>query len=676
MLKIYVKLTKKLRKSERRCKKLKKTIMKKIVALTLIAILSATFFVACRSGVTTDVDDPATRQAADELTFLGTRRGDTLVVELQFAIENPGVFNVFNGSTAITSGVVQLLTGNLWNINTVTGEQFPEIAATMPRSNDDFTVHYIDIRQGIYWSDGMQLTARDVAFTFNMILNDPNIGVSAGYNAVIASVDAVEDYVVRLVTHFPFPRIATQFGVTVGGNAMRVVPEHIYSNIEDVTSFADENPVVAGAYTVHSFDPLGTWVLYQRRADWERSITAVVANGAMPNAEYVLFRSFGDDTARQMAMINNEIDLMMEVSPEMLTVMANQNPNVSAWFDGFPFATNDDPVAKGLVFNAAIAPFDNRYFRWGVALALDFDSISLAIFDGIGRASPFPVFTMTSGFLDMYYRPYLMDWIDEFYIDLADGTRIYPYDRGYARRISDVLRARGHDLPTDDESLYYMFGYGTWKHDPEAATQLFQMAGLELINGEWFFEGQPFVMEFTYLAGTELQTERSVIAAFNQLQQFGFNATLAGKTIGAWGLDWGLGNFQIDGYWPWGFMTRDVFANIQAFDRNLITPLGEWTTGHGNRWDNERFTEIIHEMQNLHPENDIDRVTELAIEAFQVAVHDLPTIGFHSGLKFVPTNSTFWYNFPTADNPYNGPWWWWHVFDSFLPHITPRFPSS
>ena len=388
----------------------------------------------------------------------------------------------------------------------------------------------------------------------------------------------------------------------------------------------------------------------------------------------MLFRSFGDDTTRQMAMINNEIDLMMEVSPEMLTIMAAQNPNVAAWYDRFPFATSDDPVAKGLVFNQGIAPFDNRYFRWGIALALDFDTLTLAILDGVGRSSPFPVFTQTSSFLELFYRPYLMDWIDNFYLTLADGSVIFPYDRGYAHRIAEVLRARGHYyLPTEASELYYMFGYGTWVHDPVAATQLFQMAGLELRGDDWYFEGQPFVIEFSYLAGTELQTERSVQAAFNQLVQFGFNATLQGKTMAAWATDWVIGNFQIDGYWPWGFITQDVYAQILTFDRYLIAPVGEVTGGDGARWDNQRATEIIHEMAWLHPDNPRNR--DLTIDFFQVAVYDLPTIGFHSGVKFVPTNSTYWHNFPTAANPYNGPWWWWHVFGHFLVEITPNYPS-
>lgn len=638
-------------------------ILRSLLAISLIAVMLA----SC--GTEGEViANP------DAQTFIGTRRGDTLIVELQFPVENPGIFNTFNGGAALTAGTVQLMAAMLWEINTVTGEQFPEVAYGFPISNDDFTEHIVHIRQGIYWSDGVPLTAHDVAFTMNMIKEDPNIGVSGFYNTTFYSIDAVDDHTVLLITNFPFPRIALTFGVTIGGNALRIVPEHIYSQIEDVTSFADENPVVAGAYTVHSWDPLGHWVLFERREDWQRSTVGVVS-GREPLAKYVLFRSFGgDDATRQMAMINNEVDILMEVTPEMLNIMAAQNPNISAWYDSFPFATSDDPVAKGLVFNHHIRPFDCRYFRWGIALALDFDTLSLAIFDGVGRASPFPIFTMTSAFLDLFYRPYLMDWIDEFYITLADGTQIFPYDRGYAHRISELLRARGHDLPTDPAELYYMFGYGTWVHDPEAATQLFHMAGLELIDGEWFFEGAPFVIEMSFLTGTELQTERSVIAAFNQLVQFGFNATLQGKTIAAWGMDWGLGNFQIDGYWPWGFITRDVYAQVLTFDNTLITPLGEWTIGAGMRWDNDRITEIIHEMAWLHPDN--PRNQELTIEFFQLAVYDLPTIGFHSGLKFVPTNTTYWDNFPTAANPYNGPWWWWHVFGHFLTEITPNFPTE
>lgn len=47
----------------------------------------------------------------------------------------------------------------------------------------------------------------------------------------------------------------------------------------------------------------------------------------------------------------------------------------------------------------------------------------------------------------------------------------------------------------------------------------------------------------------------------------------------------------------------------------------------------------------------------------------MPFIGFHSGVKFVPTNSTYWTNYPTATNDYDGPWWWWSTFTYIMPHF-------
>lgn len=83
------------------------------------------------------------------------------------------------------SGIHQLMMSHLWEMDTVKGEQFGEIAEGMPVSNEDFTEHTVKIRQGIKWSDGVDLTAKDVAFTVNMILTNPGIAQSAYFNTVV-----------------------------------------------------------------------------------------------------------------------------------------------------------------------------------------------------------------------------------------------------------------------------------------------------------------------------------------------------------------------------------------------------------------------------------------------------------------------------------------------------------
>ena len=70
-----------------------------------------------------------------------------------------------------------------------------------------------------------------------------------------------------------------------------------------------------------------------------------------------------------MQMVSNEADVLCEVTMEELEAMQGQNDKISAWYNEFPFATADDPGAKGLVFSQGQgAPYDNADFRWAIPL--------------------------------------------------------------------------------------------------------------------------------------------------------------------------------------------------------------------------------------------------------------------------------------------------------------------
>ena len=604
---------------------------------------------------------------AEEMTEVGTPRAETLIVETQSPTDVPGQFNSYMQGTQMGFGIHQLMSAMMWEMDTVSGEQFGEVADGMPVSNEDFTEHTVKIRQGIKWSDGEDLTADDVAFTFHMIMSNPGINQCEYYNSVFASVEKVDDYTVKIVTKEAFPRLSLRFGVTIWGNDLRIVPEHIYSKQADVTTFKDSAPVVAGPYTVKSYDELGKWVLYERREDWQSSTVGVVT-GKMPQAKYIWVKVLGDDTTRQMAMINNEVDILCEVTPEILEVMTSANDKIAAWYKEFPYATSDDPCSKGLSFQMAKEPYNNPDFRWAIAMAMNFDEISMNIFDGVGRSSPLPMLTATSAMQELYFKP-LMPWLEAFELDLGDGTTVKPFDTGYAERIGKTLRDQGKNIPTDSAALIDMFGYGCWKYDPAAAEKLLVKAGLEKKADGWYFKGQPFTIHMTYLANTEAQAGRGVQAAYDQLVKFGLNCTLSSESSATWDTNNSTGNFEIAGYWPTGFITKDVYSQINGWDADLIVPLGERGSGQGSRWNNAEATAIIKEMAKLSPED--EKSYELAMDFMKIAIKELPFIGFHSGVKFVPTNSTLWTNYPSAENPYNGPWWWWSCFKYITTEITP-----
>lgn len=657
---------------------------KKLVAMVMAATLVAGSLVGCGGGgdsASKDTSSGTTSEdsssggskgsAADGIqTEVGTPRSETLIVECQNSTDTPGQFNSYMTGTAMGFGIHQMMSAHLWEMDTAKGEQYGEIADGLPESNEDFTEWTVKIRQGMKWSDGEDVTADDVVFTFNMIMENEAINANAATNLYIDKVEKVDDYTVKFTMKEPFPRFVQRYGVTVWGTDYRIVPEHIYSKQADVTTFKDEAPVVAGPYTVKDYDDLGMWVLYELREDWQSSTLGVAgseqyeyAEGATP-PKYVWFRTFADSTTKQMAMINNEIDLLCEVTLEEFETMKASNDKINCWYDEFPYATPDDPGSKSIVFSHGKgAPYDNPDFRWGITLALDIDQIVMNTFGGAGRVAPIPVMNNTQFLQETYTIP-MQEWLENFELDLGDGTTFKPYDTGYAKRMAEKLEIEG-----TDEELVTMFGAGWWKHDEEAATKLLEKAGLEKVNGVWNFEGKPFTFEMSYLADAEFQASRTVQAVYNQLQEFGFQCTIASKSSATWDVDGAQGNFDIAGYWPSAGILKDFYSAISGFDNELIKPLGESGSGQGLRWDNERASEIIHELANTDPES--EKSYELHTEFLKECVKDMPFINFQNGTKFVPTNSTYWEGYPNAENPYNGPWWWWSCFKYMLPNITP-----
>ncbi|WP_425457590.1 ABC transporter substrate-binding protein [Devosia ginsengisoli] len=107
---------------------------------------------------------------------------------------------------------------------------------------DDLKSITFTLRDGLKWSDGEPLTADDVVFTYDYIKQFPALDFIS-VSAQLASVEKVDDRTVRFNLNEPNSLIAN----TIVG--MPIVPEHIWADVADPVTFANENPVGSGPMT-------------------------------------------------------------------------------------------------------------------------------------------------------------------------------------------------------------------------------------------------------------------------------------------------------------------------------------------------------------------------------------------------------------------------------------------
>lgn len=594
---------------------------------------------------------------ADETTIAGTPRSETLIVEgLDGVISNASQHNPYMDGTDFSAGLHQLVYSNLWEMDTMKGEQIPDLAAEMPIPlNDDYTSFKVVLTQGIKWSDGEDFDAEDVVFTFNELLRLKDV-LSAGAACanIVASVEYVDKYELIINTVDSRPRIAEDLGATTWGNLYRIIPEHYWKD-HDLTTDLYESPLATGPYTLESYDPNGYWFLYKLRDDAEFSDVGVLT-GKVPQPKYVLFTAYGTEEKKTMAMLNNEVDILCDISPESWEVLLDGNDKVACWLPDYPYGCFDDPCERGMLINCDIEPYNQRDVRWAMALALDIVQVSMDTFSGQMRVSPLqmPPTTFMSNLYHKEMRQQLIDYTWE------DGYQ--PFDKDYALKLYEVLIDEGYDAVEgmSEEELIDLFGIGWWKHDEEKAEELMVKSGCERDSeGFWTYNGERLAFEIICPSGFEAQSERLSYACASQWYEFGFDATVQASEASLYNTADDMGTYTVGSYWPACGVMRDLYSQLRGWHSKYYTPSGSVTSGSPARFRSEKLDAILDEMAPLEPS---DETYELSKEFLMVFADEVGWLPMFGTSKLIPTNSTYWTNYPDSENPYNGPWWWWSCF--------------
>lgn len=146
----------------------------------------------------------------------------------------------------------------------VSGEYLPWLAESYEQSDDGLTYTFT-LRPDIRWQDGEALTADDVVFTFDYhAAQDLSPQIIVQPLPTIAEVVAVDERTVEFRLESP-----TAIFLDAVADAVPIVPEHIWSSIEDAPTATDLAVLVgSGPYRLTSYSEGEGSYLYEANDDY------------------------------------------------------------------------------------------------------------------------------------------------------------------------------------------------------------------------------------------------------------------------------------------------------------------------------------------------------------------------------------------------------------------------
>lgn len=244
------------------------------------------------------------------------------------------------------------------------GNIVPQIATSWEYMSDTELV--LEIREGVAFHDGEPLTAEDVVFSVQRII-DPELGSpQLGQFNQIASAEVVDGNKVKLTTKGPYPALLAQLV------KLSVVPQHVVEEVgKDGFNAA---PVGSGPY---AFD------------EWNRGVSVTLTKnenywGDMGVFGAAIYRAVPDAATRIADLQAGAADLVVGLDSDGAMQLAG-NPAVKT------LSVPTERVAY-LGWNLDKPPFSDPDLRRAASLAID----SQAIAEGLLGAGEVPMAQLSS----------------------------------------------------------------------------------------------------------------------------------------------------------------------------------------------------------------------------------------------------------------------------------------
>lgn len=275
---------------------------------------------------------------------------------------NPSTFDPINQANHDAMVISQLIFENLLEVDG-DGNLVPMLAKDLPQVSADGLVYTFELRDDVTFHNGRKLTAADVKYSYDFMLNPDNKALRRSYWTAISTVEAVSDTVVKFTLSKPNRPLLYSMTKYMG-----IFPAG--SREEFGAEYFQNTPIGLGTGPgVFVSAVANDHVELRRNENYWRKET--------PQWDIARIRIVPEATGRLAALLSGDVDIIQPDFKDFNRLAGGSTPGVGG--------ASKPAFSAGMLMmhNTGAAPFDDVEFRRAVAMGIDRASIGEKVFGGL-----------------------------------------------------------------------------------------------------------------------------------------------------------------------------------------------------------------------------------------------------------------------------------------------------
>ncbi|MDD3834295.1 MAG: peptide-binding protein [Sulfurimonas sp.] len=240
----------------------------------------------------------------------------------------------------------------------------------------DETTLIFKLRKNVKWHDGKNFSAKDVVFTYKILISPQVVSPYSSDFRFVKSVEMLDDYTVRVTYHEPYFKALEVW-------MMGILPDHILKGEENLmNSKFNTSPIGTGAYKLHQLEHSKSIILvafdeyFEGRAKIDKISFSIIAD---PMTRFLMLKSSALDVG----------------SIEPMQFERQLNPE---FFQKFNIYENISRSYTYLGFNLRLEKFQDARVREALSLAIDREEIVDILFFSHAKVCTGPFLPKTKAF--------------------------------------------------------------------------------------------------------------------------------------------------------------------------------------------------------------------------------------------------------------------------------------